>query len=97
MKLKNDEYNERRDKPAAFYKTPQDVVNDSRLNKLQKLAILRQWEHDARELQVAEDEGMHDSGQSGNRLHEIIIAIESLDIDQKEKGHESPIKQGGTH
>jgi len=44
--------------PALVFKTPEEVLADSELSREQKIKILRRWEYDVRELQVAEEEGM---------------------------------------
>lgn len=44
--------------PAAVFKTPRDVLCHPSLTRDEQLAILRQWEVDARSLSVAEEEGM---------------------------------------
>jgi hypothetical protein len=48
--------------PGLVFKTPDDVVISNELSREQKITILRRWEYDARELEVAEEEGM--KGQS---------------------------------
>ncbi len=77
--------------PTLVYHTPQDVLADLRLSDEQRLQILKRWEQDQRELQVAQEEGM--SGGEENILKEILDAMETLD------GHpdtrEAPTKQGG--
>lgn len=42
--------------PAAVFDKPEDVVASKDLTKEQKIEILRRWEYDARELQIAEEE-----------------------------------------
>jgi len=42
--------------PTLVFGTPQDVVNDTELSRDQKVEILRRWQYDARELEVAEEE-----------------------------------------
>jgi hypothetical protein len=44
--------------PAAVFSTPRDVLDRPGLTRDERLAILRQWERDARGLSVAEEEGM---------------------------------------
>jgi len=44
--------------PAAVFREPRDVLGQKGLTPAQQLAILRQWEVDARALSVAEEEGM---------------------------------------
>jgi len=44
--------------PKAVFARPQAVLEDRRLTDGQKRKILRQWEQDARLIQVAEEEAM---------------------------------------
>ena len=42
--------------PTSVFKDPTDVVDDANLSIDQKIEILRRWEYDARQLEVAEEE-----------------------------------------
>ena len=42
--------------PAKVFGDPSDVVSDLELTRDQKIEILRRWEFDAHELEVAEEE-----------------------------------------
>jgi len=42
--------------PTSVFKDPEDVVTSDELNRDQKIEILRRWEYDARQLEVAEEE-----------------------------------------
>lgn len=63
--------------PGSVFRHPADVVDSRDFNKDEKAAILRQWELDARLLQVASEEGMSkgersllaDVKQAQERLH----------------------------
>ncbi|HTF87717.1 MAG TPA: hypothetical protein VK843_04860 [Planctomycetota bacterium] len=44
--------------PAAVFSSPQEVLDDLRLTRTQKLEVLRRWAYDADRLAVAETEGM---------------------------------------
>ena len=44
--------------PAAVFKSPQEVVLSQELSREQKIEIRRQWEQDARLMEVAEEENM---------------------------------------
>jgi hypothetical protein len=44
--------------PGLVFKTPQDLFANDELSRQQKIDILRRWEYDARQLQVAEEESM---------------------------------------
>ena len=62
--------------PAKYYQTPADVLDDHRLTQSEKLEILKAWEIDARELQVAEEENM--GGGEPSLLAEVERAIAEL-------------------
>ena len=42
--------------PTSVFKDPEEVVANDELTRDQKIEILRRWEYDARELEVAEEE-----------------------------------------
>ncbi len=42
--------------PTSVFKDPEEVVASDELNLVQKIEILRRWEYDARQLEVAEEE-----------------------------------------
>ena len=42
--------------PARVFKEPKKVVANDELTRDQKIDILRRWEYDARQLEVAEEE-----------------------------------------
>jgi hypothetical protein len=44
--------------PGLVFKTPQELLANNELSRDQKIEILRRWEYDVRQLQVAEEEGM---------------------------------------
>jgi hypothetical protein len=44
--------------PGLVFKTPQELLANNELSREQKIEILRRWEYDVRQLQVAEEEGM---------------------------------------
>jgi len=44
--------------PADVYNEPNQVLQDASLTREQKMEVLKCWEYDARELEVAEEENM---------------------------------------
>jgi len=68
------------------------VLESSDLTKLQKIKILRQWEYDARELEVAEEESM--IGSNSHLLDQVQKALMELG-ENLDPNHSSPNKQGG--
>ncbi len=81
--------------PASVFETPDDVLEAEELSREQKIDILRRWEYDARELQVADEENM--IGTNADMLGQIMRAL--LQLDEKsevERLERSPSsKQGG--
>ena len=63
--------------PADSFAHPMQVVHAKDLTTVEKRAILRSWETDARALQRADDEGMQVGVRS--RLHDVEIALACLD------------------
>jgi len=62
--------------PASEFEEPNDVLREPGLSRAQRLAILEQWERDAQNLEVANDEGM--IGDEGSALARVRRAIASL-------------------
>jgi hypothetical protein len=67
--------------PTLVFHEPRDVVRATGLTGEQKREILKRWELDARELQVAEDENM--GGGEPNRLIEVEEALRQLEVAPK--------------
>jgi hypothetical protein len=42
--------------PTMVYTNPTEVLDDTELTRDQKIEVLRRWEYDAHELEVAEEE-----------------------------------------
>lgn len=78
--------------PAQVFDHPEDILKEESLTHEQKVKLLKRWEYDARELEVAEEENM--GGSSPSVLGEILVALNSLDAGGN-TGHFSPTKQGG--
>lgn len=63
--------------PTAFFAQPQDVLKDERFSREIKFKILRQWERDAYNLGVADNEGM--SGGEESMHGRVLQAIRNLE------------------
>jgi len=76
--------------PAAAFAEPEAIVDYPQLTTDQKISALRQWAYDAREIEVAEEEGM--VGGNEDLLQRILIALDRLGypIDAE---HTAPSKQ----
>jgi hypothetical protein len=64
--------------PARCFSSPEAVLEEPALSAAEKIAVLRSWEHDARELLVADHEGM--PGASDSLLQRIRIGIHRLSV-----------------
>ncbi len=62
--------------PALAFDQPQDVVADQGLSVEVKVKLLKQWEADARQLAVAEEEGM--TGGEESMLNRVRKALQAL-------------------
>lgn len=78
--------------PRSEFTFPENVLNLQTITREQKIKILRRWEYDARELEVAEEENM--SGGPPSMLSEILAALHRLDS-EIDTEHSPPTKQGG--
>lgn len=78
--------------PAQAFAHPKDVLTEQSFSREQKIQVLRRWEYDALELEVAEEENM--GGGSPSVLSEILDALHQLDADVDTE-HSPPTKQGG--
>lgn len=76
--------------PQGVYHSPSHVLDDETLTREQKIQILHQWEYDARDIQVADEENM--TGKSCSMLEGVLKALLKLGV---EINTESPTKQGG--
>ena len=77
--------------PSAIFKSPSEVVWSEDLSRSEKSAILKQWELDARQMQVASEEGMSKGEHS--LFAEVKSAQNKLDVAPlPEKG--APSKAG---
>ena len=62
--------------PEQVFKSPMDIVTTESLTPEQKLKILKHWEANALDLQVATEESM--TGPGNSRLGEIRKAVNML-------------------
>jgi hypothetical protein len=81
--------------PSTIFKQPRDVVERGDLSRDQKIEILRRWEYDIRELQVADDESMTAKEPSVITLDVVLNALRSLGA-PADVEHSAPTKQGGS-
>jgi hypothetical protein len=78
--------------PASIFATPEEVASHQALTREQKIEILRRWEYDAAEAEVATEEGM--PGGDNDLLRRIVLALEGLG-GANAVGDTGPSKQHG--
>ncbi len=78
--------------PTTVYKAPREVLEDKTISHKDKIEILRVWEYDAREIQVAEEENMPSA--NSQLLDEVLEALNTLHAGPETK-KSAPNKQGG--
>jgi len=76
--------------PASVFATPEEVAAHAGLTREQKIEILRLWEYDAAEAEVATEEGM--PGGNDGLLQRILLALDGL-IGEIDVGDSAPTKQ----
>jgi hypothetical protein len=79
--------------PGLVFKTPNEVLTESLLSREQKIKILERWEYDARELQVAAEEGME--GPQPVTLDAVLRALQALGV-RPYTERSAPTKHGGS-
>ncbi len=78
--------------PSRYFNHPLDVCHSAAFSHAEKIKILRRWEYDAREMEVAEEENM--SGGSFVHLDEVLKALQCVNA-EIDLDHGPPTKQGG--
>jgi hypothetical protein len=63
--------------PADVYNDPNQVLQDASLTREEKIKIMKQWEYDARILEVAEEENM--AGGKPSLLRDVRKALIELE------------------
>ena len=78
--------------PASAFAAPEDVAAHAGLTREQKIEILRLWEYDAAEAEVATEEGM--PGGNDDLLRRILLALDGLGAaDGADGADTAPTKQ----
>jgi len=78
---------------GLVFKTFGEVLANNELTWVQKIEILRRWEYDVRELQVADEEGME--GPEPVTLDAVLDALRTLGAPEDTE-RSAPTKQGGS-
>ncbi len=76
--------------PTSVFKDPEEVVASDELNRDQKIEILRRWEYDARQLEVAEEE----AGMAVLRPEMFDLIVQALHLlgAERDTEHTPPTK-----
>ncbi|MGE0733570.1 MAG: hypothetical protein AB7G15_03290 [Alphaproteobacteria bacterium] len=81
---------------SKIFDAPADIVGAGDLSKSQKVALLRQWEIDLRQLMVASDENMPETparNLAGERLQRVHAALAQLGA-ESDPDQGAPTKAG---
>lgn len=78
--------------PAAYYATPEALLNDTALTRQQMIDALRCWADDEADVCVAVEEGMR-NGETG-MLRRILLSLDALG-EHVDIEHVGPSKQHG--
>ena len=76
--------------PTMVFEDPMDVVANDELTRDQKIEILRRWEYDARQLEIAEEE----AGMAVRRpemFDRVLQALHTLSV-ERDIEHTPPTK-----
>ena len=76
--------------PTMVFKDPEEVVANTELTRDQKIEILRRWEYDAHQLEVAEEE----AGMAVRRpeMFDLVVqALHALGV-ERDTEHTPPTK-----
>jgi len=77
--------------PTSVFRAPEDVLKAGDITREQKIEILRRWEYDARELEVADDESM--TGGGSDLLERVLESLSALGY-VPDPDREPPTRQG---
>ena len=65
--------------PTEVFSSPEEVIENKKLSKEQKLTILDRWKYDAISLNVAEEENMTAQNNDNNILERVLKAQRKLE------------------
>ncbi|HEX2930248.1 MAG TPA: hypothetical protein VHV54_11065 [Candidatus Binatia bacterium] len=88
------DFNKALSNPPSVFKHPSEIVASKELSREQKIQILRRWEYDMRELQVADEEGMTAPKPPAIGLDTVLAALRAVGA-PVDVEHSAPTKQGG--
>lgn len=77
--------------PRMVFSDPKEVLDCSQFNRDQKIEVLRCWAYDAKEMDVAKEEGM--ASEEPSELIQVLEALKSLGSGL-DREHDGPTKHG---
>ena len=80
--------------PSTVFHKPDEIVENNELSREQKIEILRRWEYDVRELQVADEESMTAPRPERVTLDAVLEALRAVGA-PADLERSAPTKQGG--
>lgn len=80
--------------PTSVFHSPAELMAREDLSDPEKIELLRRWEYDARELEVAEEENMGADSPNADILHEILDCLRALNASH-DPDQLAPTKQSG--
>lgn len=94
-----DRFEEAYPDPSKCYDSPKAICADDGLDDEQKIKLLKQWEYDLRELQVAADENMTPTpgatAKTAECLQEVRECLRGLSFEENLEKAAVAHKQGG--
>ncbi len=75
--MNRNDYEKATANPATVFASPEELLARPDLSRPEKLDLLRRWSDDARELSVAEEEGM--GGGEPSMLERVSAALATLE------------------
>lgn len=78
--------------PATVFDTPEDVVREASLSNPEKAEILRRWQYNIAEEDVALEEGMQ--GSETGMMRRVMLALQQV-VGDLEISRDGPSKQHG--
>lgn len=81
--------------PTSVFHSPAEVVDREDLSDAEKIELLRRWEYDARELEVAEEENMRADRPDSDILDEVLDCLRALNASH-DPDQLAPTKQSGS-
>jgi len=79
--------------PTSVFSRPEDILRERTLTREEKIELLRRWEYDARDLEVAAEENM--TGGPPSQLGAVQRALRQLKV-TFDSEHVPPTKHGGS-